>query len=394
MTSPEDTMRAPAPLITQAHDRVRSLYAPAIGRTRDELVTPALLLDGEILRANLGFMAAGMRDVPTTLRAHVKVHKSPQIARLQVEHGAIGVGCATVWEAIVMARAGINDVFVINETVGPEKTRALALLAREADVKTAVDDAAQIDELSGAAVAAGSTIGVLIDVDEGMHRCGVTSAEDALPLARRIAAAPGLRFVGLTGYEGHCSLEFNEAKRHAMAREAMGLLTGIAAQLAADGLPCEIVSAAGTGTWEITSRYPGVTEIQPGSYATMDGHHHGLDPRFGWAVTVLASVISRRPDRIVLDAGSKTVGASHGLLKDWDLEKFRFDEEHSIFLAGASCPLRVGDKAEIKCNYTPFAIGYFEAYHVMEKGRVADIWPVMPRGPESRWLLDMLERGE
>jgi D-serine deaminase-like pyridoxal phosphate-dependent protein len=387
-------MRSPTALITEAHDRARALYAPEIGRSRDDLTTPALLLDLGALRANLDFMAAGMRGVSTTLRAHVKVHKSPHIARMEVEHGAIGVGCATVWEAIVMARAGIDDVFVINEVVGAEKTRALALLAREARVKVAVDDAVQIDELSRAAVAAQSTIGVLIDVDEGMHRCGVASAEEALPLARRISDAPGLEFLGLTGYEGHCSLEFDETSRHSMAGQAMALLTGVARHLAENGLPCQIVSAAGTGTWEVTSRYPGVTEIQPGSYATMDGHHRGLDPRFAWAVSVLSSVISRRPDRIVLDAGSKTVGAAHGVLKDWDLEKYRFDEEHSIFLADDSCPLKTGDKVEILCNYTPFAIGYFEAYHVMEQGRVVDIWPVMPRGPESRWLLDMLERGE
>jgi D-serine deaminase-like pyridoxal phosphate-dependent protein len=387
-------MHDPASLITEAHDRVRTLYRPAIGRPMAELTTPALLLDLATLRANLDLMAAGMRDVPTTLRAHVKVHKSPHIARMEVERGAIGVGCATVWEAIVMVRAGISDVFVINEVVGEEKTRALALLAREADVKAAVDEAAQVDALSAAAVAAGSTIGVLIDVDEGMHRCGVASSAEALPLARRIADAPGLRFMGLTGYEGHCSLEFDETKRHGMANEAMAVLTGIAADLAAHELPCQIVSAAGTGTWDVTSRYPGVTEIQPGSYATMDGHHRGLDPRFGWAVTVLASVISRRPDRIVLDAGSKTVGASHGALKGWDLEKYRFDEEHSIFLADDGVPLTTGDRVEILCNYTPFAIGYFEAYHVLEDGKVVDIWPVMPRGPESRWLLDLLERGD
>jgi D-serine deaminase-like pyridoxal phosphate-dependent protein len=386
-------MRDPAPLITEAHDRVRDLYAPEIGVATDALSTPALLLDHDALGANLERMEAGMRGVATTLRAHVKVHKSPHIARLQVEHGAIGVGCATVWEAVVMARAGIDDIFVINEVMGPEKARVLALLAREAQVKVAVDDPLQVELLARAASTAATTIGVLIDVDEGMHRCGVGSLAEALPLARQIAAAPGLEFVGLTGYEGHCSLEFDEPKRHAMAGEAMGLLTGIAAGLAADGLPCRIVSAAGTGTWEVTSRYPGVTEIQPGSYATMDGHHRGLDPRFQWAVTVLATVISRRSDRIVLDAGSKTVGASHGVLKGWDLEKFRFDEEHSIFLADDSCPLKPGDKVEILCNYTPFAISYFEAYHVVDHGRVSDVWPVFPRGPESRWLLDMLERG-
>ncbi len=387
-------MPEPASLIKSRHQQVRDLYAPAMGRGRDDLTTPALLLDLGVLKANLGFMAEHMQGVPTTLRAHVKVHKSPHIARLEVEYGAIGVGCATVWEAIVMARAGINDVFVINEVVGPEKTRALALLAREADVKVAVDDSGQIEELSRAATAAGSTIGVFIDVDEGMHRCGVASAEEALVLARKIAASPGLKLVGLTGYEGHCSLEFDEAKRRAMAKVAMAFLTGVADHLGANGFPCEIVTAAGTGTWEITSRYPGITEIQPGSYATMDGHHRGLDPRFGWAVTVLATVISRRSDRIVLDAGNKTVGASQGVLAPDGLKPFRFDEEHSIFLVDPSDPVKVGDKFEIRCNYTPNAIGYFEAYHVMENGRVTDVWPVMPRGPESRWLLDMLERGE
>jgi D-serine deaminase-like pyridoxal phosphate-dependent protein len=387
-------LRNMAPLITDAHDAILRRYAPSLGRRREELTTPALLLDLAALRANLERMEAGMKDVPTRLRAHVKVHKSPHIARMEVEHGAIGIGCATVWEAIVMARAGIADVMVINEVVGPEKTRALALLAREADVKAAVDDTLQVDALSAAAIAAGSTIGLVIDVDEGMHRCGVASADEALALARHIDRAPGVRFLGLTGYEGHCSLEFDEAKRHTMAREAMALLTGIAGELAAKDLPCEIVSAAGTGTWEVTSRYPGVNEIQPGSYATMDGHHRGLDPRFGWAVTVLATVISRRSDRIVLDAGSKTVGASHGVIRDTNLEMFRFDEEHSIFLAGPDCPLAVGDTVEILCNYTPFAIGYFDAYHAIEDGRVVDIWPVMPRGPESRWLLDVLERGE
>jgi D-serine deaminase-like pyridoxal phosphate-dependent protein len=381
-------------IVDAAHERVRAAYAPAIGAARADLTTPALLLDLGVLRANLGFMAEHMQGAPAALRAHVKVHKSPHIARMEVEAGAIGVGCATVWEAIVMARAGIPDVFVINEVVGAEKVRALALLAREAQVRVAVDDAGQVDVLAAAAVAAGSTIGVLIDVDEGMHRCGVASAEEAIPLARRIDAAPGLDFLGLTGYEGHCSLEFDAEKRHDMAREAMALLTGIASRLAGEGFPCRMVSAAGTGTWEVTSRYPGVTEIQPGSYATMDGHHRGLDPRFGWATTVLATVISRRADRIVLDAGSKSVGASHGVLKGWDLEVYRFDEEHSIFNVDDACPLNVGDTVEILCNYTPFAVGYFEAYHVLEGDRVVDVWPVMPRGPESRWLLDLLERGD
>ena len=381
-------------IIEEAHERVRSIYGSVIGKKRNVALTPALLLDLDILRANLSFIQERMNSMPTKLRAHVKVHKSPHIARMQIEAGAIGVGTATVWEAIVMARAGISDVFVINQLVGPEKTRALALLAREADAKVAVDDRANVDELSRAAAAAGSTIGVLIEVDTGMRRCGVTDKQEALTLARRIADSPGLRFLGLTGYEGHCTLEEEHDKRHRMAREAMDFFIGFADLLAKNGFPCEILSAAGTGTWETTASNSKLTEIQPGSYATMDPYHYALDPRFKQASTVLATCISRRSDHIIFDAGNKTVGATSGVLKGYDLPVYRFDEEHSIYDIDDSCPLKLGDKVELYCTYTPFAVSYFDAYHVIEDGRVVDIWPVIPRGPESRWLLDLLERGE
>jgi D-serine deaminase-like pyridoxal phosphate-dependent protein len=381
-------------IIDEAHDRVRSIYESTIGRSREELLTPALLLDLDVLRANLSFMRERMSSMPTKLRAHVKVHKSPHIARMQVEAGAVGVGTASVWEAIVMARAGISDVFVINQVVGPEKTRALALLAREVDAKVAVDDPLNVDELSHAAVEAGSTIGVIIEIDTGMRRCGITDPEEALALVRHIEGSPGLRFMGMTGYEGHCSLEFDRDKRHRMAREAMEFFIGIADMLTANELPCEILSAAGTGTWEVTAANTRLTEIQPGSYATMDGYHHGLDSRFEQAATILSTCISRRPDHIILDAGNKTVGATQAILKGYDFPVYRFDEEHSIFDIEDSCPIKVGDRVELFCKYTPFAVSYFEAYHVIERGHVVDIWPVIPRGPESRWLLDVLEHGE
>ncbi len=382
-----------ANIVDEAHEQVRSIYGSAIGRYREDLVTPALLLDLDILRKNLSLVEERMRSLPAELRAHVKVHKSPHIARMQIEAGAIGVGTATVWEAIVMARAGIQDVFVINQVVGAEKTRALALLAREAEAKVAVDDPAHIDELSQAAVRAESTIGVLIEIDTGMQRCGVTNPEQALVLAKKIADAPGLRFVGLTGYEGHCSLTPEREKRHRLAHEAMDFFVKIADMLAANGMGCEILSAAGTGTWEVTASNPRITEIQPGSYATMDGHHRKLDPRFELATSVLSTVISRRPERIVIDAGKKTVGATEATIKKFDFPIFRTDEEHGNYRIDRSCPLKVGDRVELLCNYTPFAVGYFEAYHVIEDDHVVDIWPVIPRGPESRWLLDLLEKG-
>ena len=372
----------------EAHDRARLLYGSAIGRRRSELVTPALILDRKIVRENLAFMAERMKRLPTKLRAHIKVHKSPDIARMQIEAGAIGIGTATLWEAIVIARAGIPDVFVINEVVGREKIRAAALLARETPLKVAVDDQANAKALSDAAKGAQSVIGCIIEVDTGMHRCGVGSPDEALKLARRITELPGLRLEGVTGYEGHCSLEFDKVKRERMAREAMDYFVGVANLIRTNGLPCPIVSAAGTGTWELTASHPGVTEIQPGSYATMDGYHAGLEPRFKQATTILGTIISRRPDRIIIDAGKKTVGANEATLKDYNYPIFRYDEEHGIFKVDDSCPLKVGDTVELRPGYTPFAVSYFDVYHVVEDDKVVDVWPIMPRGPEHGGLLN------
>jgi len=374
-------------IIDQAHEHARAVYGSMIGRKRSELVTPALILDLDIVRGNLAFMKQKMSKLPAKLRPHIKVHKSPDIARMQIDAGAIGIGTATIWEAIIMARAGIDDVFVINQVIGSEKVRAAALLSREVPLKVAVDDASNVNALADAAKKAGSVIGCVIEVDTGMKRCGVESPDEALTLARAITQSPTLRLDGVTGYEGHCSREFDKTKRERMEREAMSYFVGTADFLRKNGFACPIVSAAGTGTWELTAAYPGITEIQPGSYATMDGYHAGLDPRFKQATTVLATIISRRKGRIVTDSGKKTVGANEAVFKDYPYDISRYDEEHGIFKIDNSCPLKVGDTAELYPGYTPFAVNYFDVYHVVENGKVIDIWPIIPRGPEHGGLL-------
>ena len=375
-------------MIREAHEKARSMYGSALGRKRNELITPALILDLDVLRQNLALMAELMKNKPAKLRAHIKVHKSPHIARMQIEAGAIGIGTATLWEAIAIARAGIDDVFVINEVVGPEKIKAAAQLAREIPLKVAVDDPVNVETLSKAAQAAGSNLGCIIEVDTGMRRCGVASPEETLKLARKISESPALSFEGLTGYEGHCSLEVNKLRREYMAREAMDYFVSVADLLIKNGLPCSILSAAGTGTWEITASNPRITEIQPGSYASMDGFHASLEPRFKQATTVLATIISRRSDRIITDAGKKTVGANQAVLRDYDYPVYRYDEEHGIFNIYDPCPLKVGDTVELYPGYTPFAVSYFDVYHVVEDGKVIDIWPILPRGPEHGGLLN------
>ncbi len=174
-----------------------------IGLTLDDLDTPALLLDLDAFEHNVGTMSETIRGSGKHWRPHGKAFKNPAIAHALLRAGAIGVTVAKVSEAEVMAAGGITDILIAHLVVGPSKAARLAALQRQADVKATVDHVEQLPALSAAARTAGTTIGLLVDVDLGMGRTGVGSAEDAVALARRIAESPGLRLDGVMGYEGH-----------------------------------------------------------------------------------------------------------------------------------------------------------------------------------------------
>jgi D-serine deaminase-like pyridoxal phosphate-dependent protein len=379
---------SPPTSIIETYERVRRLYGPAVGRPRSEVVTPALILDLPAAKRNIALMGRRIAELPAEIRPHIKVHKSPELARLQVEAGAIGLSCATVWEAIVLVRSGLDHVFVVNTVAGPQKLQALAELAREADVMVAVDDPTNIDALSAAVVAAGSELGVLVEIDTGMDRCGADTPEEAIELGRRVVARPGLRLVGITGYEGHCSLTPDHDQRLAKEKQAMGLFTDIADRFVREGLPCPIRSAGGTATWDWTAAYPGVTEIQAGTYAVMDNFHGRMVGGFEHSLTVQATVISRRPDRVILDAGGKSMGAGDfASIVGHPLKSFRFDEEHGVFDATGGTTLVVGDVVQLVPGYSPSTVNWYDAFHVVEDDVVIDIWPVIPRGPGHQGLI-------
>jgi D-serine deaminase-like pyridoxal phosphate-dependent protein len=209
--------------VTLKEEVILGDYRAAIGRSRNELITPALILDLDVARRNIATMAEYMRTVRAKLRPHIKVHKSPELARMQMEAGeSIGLTTATVWEAVVMVRGGIGDILIANEVVGGEKIKALAELARDGRISVAIDDARNAEELSAAALKAGSMLGVLIDLDVGMERCGVRNKEEALRLAEQVSKLRGLRLEGMMGYEGHCMLEPNPELRVQKAHAARG----------------------------------------------------------------------------------------------------------------------------------------------------------------------------
>ena len=375
--------------IREATARVRRDYAGAIGHHRSRLITPALVLDLPAARRNIRQMAESMAGLPADVRPHIKVHKSPDLARLQVEAGAIGLSCATVWEAMVLARAELDHIFVVNTVAGPQKIAALAELAREVDVWVAVDDAANAADLARAARAAGSTIGVLIEIDTGMDRAGVDTTEEGLALAQVISTLQGIELKGVTGYEGHCSLTFDRELRHERERTAMSVLVTLADVLDRSGLPCPIRSAGGTATWDWTATYPGITEIQAGTYVVMDNFHGQMVGGFEHALTVQTTVVSRRPDRVIVDAGSKSVGDGEiSSIAGHPLPTVRFDEEHGVFDATDGSALKVGDSVALVPGYSPSTVNWYDAFHVVEDDVVVDIWPVIPRGPGYHGLVD------
>jgi D-serine deaminase-like pyridoxal phosphate-dependent protein len=230
----------------------------------------------------------------------------------------------------------------------------------------------------------------MVEVDTGMDRCGVDDAAGCLALARQVMELPGLRFEGITGYEGHCSTTPDHDLRLERQRAAMTLFTGVAELLEANGIACPIRSAGGIATWNWTAAFPGLTEIQAGTYVVMDNFHGAMVPGFEHSLTIAATVISRQSGKVIVDAGNKSVadpadvtmvGHHHPVL--------RFDEEHGIFDAAGGSTLRVGDQVALVPGYSPSTVNWYDAYHVVRDDVVVDIWPIIPRGPGHHGLADL-----
>ena len=358
-----------------------------VGRARDAPATPALILDLPKVERNVREMAERMSMLPAALRPHVKIHKSPILGRMQVDAGAIGLTTATLWEATAMVEGGIDDILIANEVVGAGKAAEVARLARVARVTVAVDCRTNGDELAEAARRADSEIGVLIEIDVGLHRCGVRTAGEAVELADYLQRHRGLRVLGLLGYEGHCMLEPDRSVRVDKAIAANETLIRAVDEFARYGLPTEIVAAGGLGTWDITGANPRITEIHAGSYVFMDAFHRRLVPGFEVALTVLSTVISRTGSLAVLDCGRKSIGIDRALPELLTGEgEIRFEhgehfvhEEHTAIILKDDSTLTVGDRVEVMPGYAPTTVNLFDCYFVASDDMIVDVWPVLGR---------------
>lgn len=352
-----------------------------------DIDTPALLLDLGIFERNIRHMAQYVKKINTNLRPHVKSHKTPAIAKRQVEAGAIGITCAKLGEAEVMAEAGMDNILIANQIVGDVKIQRLMNLVRQRKVIVAVTNQENARVLSDASVKSGIQLGVILEVETGMERCGIQHGLPALTLAKNVTQLQGLKFLGIMGYEGHAigTKDFEERKKKAL--ESNRLLTGTAALLRENGLSVEIVSAGATGTFDITGEYPGITEIQAGSYCLMDSDYakfKNAGSRFQCAVTILTQVVDRpAAKKIVVDAGLKTMSTDQGIpLPKVDyLKVLELHEEHTCLeIKDPQKEIKVGEKIEFVPTHICTTVNLYDIFYCLRGKQVEDVWKISARG--------------
>jgi D-serine deaminase-like pyridoxal phosphate-dependent protein len=349
-----------------------------------DIPTPALLVDVAALDRNIARMAAFFADGPCRLRPHFKAHKTPEIARRQLAAGScVGVTCATVAEAEVAASL-CDDLLIANEIVTADKCARIAALARQVAIAVAVDSVQGIEALARAARAAGVTIGVLVDVNVGQGRCGVEPGDAAVALATCVASVDGLTLRGVMGYEGHLQPVRDRAERDARTREAIHGLVETAQRIRAAHVACDVVSSGGTGTFDISGRIAGVTEIQAGSYALMDSDYSRVGVPFEQAFTVLGTIVSRPvPQRCVADCGHKSLTKDHGhpTVKGVDgATVTALNDEHAVLAVPSSCPLSIGDRVQLIPSHTDPTVNLHDVFYAVDGDRVVGVWPIAARG--------------
>ena len=360
---------------------------------RSDVPTPALLVDIDILDRNIASMRDAAAALGVKLRPHAKAHKSPAIGKLQLASGATGLCAAKLGEADVLVRGGIRDVLITAEVVGPLKIqRLMGLLAITPDVKAVVDSEQNAIDLSTAALASKRKLKVAIDVNVGQNRTGLGTPEDIVALAQIIAKQKGLDLIGLQGYGGNNQHVMGFENRK--AREVASNEKVVAARHALEkaGFAVQMVSVGGTGSYNIDADFPGVTEIQPGSYVFMDSHYNKIGGRdqpdfseFGNSLSVLTTVISRAVSgRAIVDAGGKALSTDESVPEPIGLTGATYgvagDEYGALRLQNPSRDLKVGDQLQIMPGHCDTTVNLHNVFFGVRKGVVEHVWPIEGRG--------------
>ncbi len=357
-----------------------------------ELSTPALTVDLDVLERNLDRMAACCRKQGVGLRPHIKTHKTPEVARMQLERGAIGLTVAKVGEAEVMAEAGLDEILVAYPVFGAEKLKRLTAIARARKIFVSLDDERTAQELSRASSAQGATLGILVEFDAGFRRCGLDPGRACVELAQKIANMPGLRFRGLMTYFGN--VWGSESERREETKRVAGRVAQVLEAFAKARIPVEIVSGGSTPSAEFSGEIPGLTEIRPGTYVYNDLNtlHQDACGLEDCAAKVVTTVVSTAvPGRAIVDAGSKTLssdplragpGNGHGMVVEApDAPLVKLNEEHGyVDTTKSSHRFRVGDVLTVIPNHVCTCVNMHDEVFLVRKEQVAGRWRVAARG--------------
>ena len=362
--------------------------------SREELCTPALLLDFDAFQRNVDAMAAFCREHGVALRPHAKTHKSVEIARRQLEAGAAGICCATIGEAERLVAGGIGNLLITSPVVTAPKLRRLAALqARAEGLMVVADSVAAVDALAEIAAGADRQLWVLVDLGVGRQRTGCTSSEAALAVARRIACSNSLAFGGVQAYAGYLQHIADLAERRRAGATEDVMVSEVLDRLAADRIQVPRVSGAGTGTHALDAAGGLFSELQCGSYIFLDVDYArvalraGAPQPFEPALFVRTAVISANAaNHVTTDAGLKhfaTDGPRPQILRGAPegAEYFFFGDEHGrVELADAPRHLPVGSVLECLTPHCDPTVNLHSVYHVVQGDRLIDIWPIDARG--------------
>lgn len=361
-------------------------------QTRQEIPTPALLLDLDAFESNLARMASHVRTSGKALRPHAKAHKCVEIARRQIASGAVGLCVATVAEAELFSKAGIGGLLLTSPLADPLKmARAVATGAT-----VVADHLQQVNWYQDAAYAAARHLDVLIDLDVGDHRTGA-SPDQAVAIGLAIARSTHLKLRGLQAYSvsgSHAGPQANpsagRAERQRISQEAFQCAVATRDELARQGLPTEILSGGSTGSWDIDTEIPAVTELQAGSFIYMDMAYGKLGLPFQNALSVLTTVVSASHDDFVtVDGGFKAFSTDRGYgpeARSLPGSAYRWGGDEFGYLDIAACTSkpRLGDKIEFLPPHCDPTVNLYDRIYACRGDTVEHVWPIMERWQQTR----------
>ena len=368
--------------------------AARLGDPLSAVDTPALLLDLTAFERNLDRLQAVATAAGVALRPHAKAHKCPAIALAQRQRGAVGICCQKVSEALPFLQAGITDIHISNQTVGPAKAGLLAQLALHGRFSVCIDHASQVAALARATAASGSRLDVFVEINIGQDRCGVADAAAALQLLDALAPHGQLRFKGLQAYHGGVQHVRGHAQRRDAAQRAAARTADLVAALTHAGVACATVTGGGSGSVEFDLASGVYTEVQPGSYVFMDGDYGRNDYsdalRFEQSLFIASTVMSvGSGDRIVLDAGLKSIAVDSGLPGIWQygaesatLAYAAANDEHGIVRTRAPGDAHpaLGSQLLLVPGHCDPTLNLHDQLVCVRDGRVESLWPIAARG--------------